>query len=148
MPGDLCPGPETVGDCRYAPPKVVTPPDCSWASIYERVIEGQCGRSCHAADAPERFESDLDLSDVDTAYEQMVGRAAVGAQCDGTGVSHIAPGDADGSLLMQKLEGTQTCGDSMPLNGALLPAEVIAPIRAWIVAGADRDATCTLPPAD
>jgi len=143
-PGDWCGdvGPvergDARGDCRYGEPVQITPPEPTWPAIYERVIGPLCGQSCHAAEADERFESDLDLSDPTTAYDQMVGRTALGAFCATEGQAHVVPGDSAASLLIQKLEGTQTCGDSMPLNGAVLPPDVVAPIRAWIMAGASR----------
>lgn len=47
----------------------------------------------------------------------------------------VIPGDPDGSLLVQKLRGTQTSGGLMP-PGRSLPAERIDLIVRWITAGA------------
>ncbi|MEQ1567589.1 MAG: c-type cytochrome domain-containing protein [Myxococcota bacterium] len=53
------------------------------------------------------------------------------------GAALVIPGDPDGSLLLQKLTGTQPsdAGGSMPPSGALDAATVDA-VRAWIVDGA------------
>ena len=48
----------------------------------------------------------------------------------------VLPGDPDGSVLAQKLLGTQTFGGMMPPNGALPPAEIQLVID-WIAAGAE-----------
>ncbi len=47
----------------------------------------------------------------------------------------IIPGDAEGSLFVQKLRGTQTIGGSMPPGVQLPPKEIDLIIR-WITAGA------------
>jgi mono/diheme cytochrome c family protein len=47
----------------------------------------------------------------------------------------VLPGDPAGSLLAQKLLGTQTVGTVMPMSGAL-PLTEIQPILDWIAAGA------------
>ncbi|HZJ47630.1 MAG TPA: c-type cytochrome, partial [Acidimicrobiia bacterium] len=49
----------------------------------------------------------------------------------------VIPGDPDGSLLVQKLRGTQTEGGAMPPGSSLSDAE-IAKIVAWITAGATQ----------
>lgn len=48
----------------------------------------------------------------------------------------VLPGDPDGSVLVQKLLGTQTFGSIMPPNGALSPAEIQLVVD-WISAGAE-----------
>ncbi|MDH3248459.1 MAG: c-type cytochrome [Acidimicrobiia bacterium] len=48
----------------------------------------------------------------------------------------VLPGDPDGSLLAQKLLGTQTSGSVMPPSGALPPDEIQLVID-WISAGAE-----------
>jgi hypothetical protein len=47
----------------------------------------------------------------------------------------VIPGDAEGSLLAQKLLGTQAVGTIMPPSGKL-PDSMIQPILDWINAGA------------
>jgi mono/diheme cytochrome c family protein len=48
----------------------------------------------------------------------------------------IIPGDPEGSLLVQKLLGTQTVGSQMPIP-ELLPQEQVQVIIEWIRAGAE-----------
>ena len=46
--------------------------------------------------------------------------------------------DPDNSLLMQKLQGQQTCGSAMPPGGMLKPDELQL-VHDWIAAGAKND---------
>jgi hypothetical protein len=48
----------------------------------------------------------------------------------------VIPGNPDGSLLVQKLEGTQTVGIRMPAFSPPLPQATIDVIRQWIRNGA------------
>ena len=50
----------------------------------------------------------------------------------------VIPGNPGGSLLIQKLEGTQTVGFRMPAGGPYLPQSTIAAIRQWIQDGAPQ----------
>lgn len=51
----------------------------------------------------------------------------------------VLPGNADASYLIDKLEGTQTVGDRMPLGGPFLSQATIDRIRAWIDSGAPNN---------
>jgi len=48
----------------------------------------------------------------------------------------VKPGDADGSLLVQKVKGTQTIGGRMPRGGGPLPDADIKKISDWVAQGA------------
>ena len=48
----------------------------------------------------------------------------------------VKPGDADGSLLVQKVKGTQTIGARMPRGGSPLPDDQIKKISDWVAQGA------------
>ena len=136
--GDYC-GDGTVGDCLYGAPRNVSPPDPRWGSIHARVIAPLCV-SCHGPGATDyRTESQLDLRDPDVAWAQLVGVASTGAFCMGRGLTHVVPGDPDASSLLMKLGDDVSCGDRMPQGGPFMPEAVIAPIRAWIEAGAAND---------
>ncbi len=52
--------------------------------------------------------------------------------------TRIVPGDPDHSLIVHKLEGTQTVGDRMPQGGPYLPQSTIDRIREWIQNGAPQ----------
>ena len=50
----------------------------------------------------------------------------------------VLPGNPGGSLIIQKLEGTQTVGFRMPAGGPYLPQSTIDVIREWIQDGAPQ----------
>jgi hypothetical protein len=90
--------------------------------------------------------SKLGLSDKTVAYTGLVGVMAMGAEgagaaaggCAGMPFVRVKAGDPDNSLLVQKLEGKQTCGKEMPIGG-MLKADQIKLVRDWIMAGAKND---------
>ena len=136
--GDYC-GDGRIGDCVYGPPREIEPPEARWGSIYARVFVPLCV-SCHGPGRTDyRAESQLDLRDADVAYAQLVGAASTGAFCMDRGLTHVVPGDPDASSLLAKLGADVPCGERMPQGGPFLPEEVVAPIRAWIAAGAPND---------
>jgi hypothetical protein len=47
----------------------------------------------------------------------------------------VIPGDPKGSLLVQKMLGTQTVGSQMPI-AQLLPPEQVQVVIEWVLAGA------------
>jgi hypothetical protein len=133
-PGSLCnTGAERVGDCIVERPCPLEP---TWASIYECIIATECA-TCHSASQPTYFEdSKLDLSTAALAYAGLVGVEAAGEECAGMGTL-VVPGDADASLLIDKMGADPSCGDPMPLPPAsLIPQDRVDVIRAWIEAGA------------
>jgi len=109
------------------------------------LLAGGCatGGYCHAAGGG---TSKLALVDQASAYTALAGVPGMGMAAPGSGkmgcstsmVVRVKAGDPDNSLLMQKLEGKQTCGDVMPPGGMLLPAELKL-VRDWITAGAQND---------
>jgi hypothetical protein len=90
--------------------------------------------------------SKLGLVDKAATYKELVGVKAMGNKppgsmgtgCSGMDVVRVKAGDPDSSLLVQKLEGKQTCGTVMPPSGMLKP-EQIKLVRDWIMAGAKDD---------
>jgi hypothetical protein len=101
-----------------------------FAKVYGLIGESCVG--CHGAGKA------LDLSTPELALAGLVGVEAKYPACvsDG-GVTpvRVVAGDPAASLLIAKLEGTQSCGKPMPPK-ALLEAEKIAVFRAWVQAGA------------
>lgn len=98
-----------------------------WCAVQQVLVD--C-TSCHSAGAA---AGGLDLeTDPHAALVDVVSAAY--------GEVLVAPGDADGSLLVRKLEGTQASdeGAVMPPTGAL-DAEVVAVVRQWVLDGADGD---------
>jgi hypothetical protein len=51
-------------------------------------------------------------------------------------LTRVIPGDPDNSLIIRKLEGTQTVGDRMPDGGPYLQQSTIDVLRLWIANGA------------
>ena len=85
-----------------------------------------------------------DTGDACGAYKNIVSKKSVTAMCAPTGATVIVPGDPDTSLMVQKLEGTQTCGQAMPAGTALGAANpAVQALRAWIAAGAPAPSGCT-----
>ena len=139
--GAICDSPRDIGDtdCRVAdePPP---PPDPTWDSIYTEVIGTSICLTCHST--PTSSPAALAVlnlgSDKSSALLAMVNRMAsgdVGSECAGGGTL-IIPGDGDGSLLLQKMTRTQSCGDQMPPSGTFINAGTIDAIRMWIDADA------------
>jgi hypothetical protein len=77
----------------------------------------------------------LAMPDPHAAFAALVGVDS--GKC--MGELRVAPGDADGSVLVQALEGTATCVQPMPLGRDPLAADAIGMVRAWIDAGAHED---------
>lgn len=88
--------------------------------------------SCHGAG------KQLDVSSPELAHRELVGIEARYKACASDGgvpLVRVVPGAADSSLLVQKLEGRQSCGKQMPMES--LSSAQIAVVRAWISAGAE-----------
>lgn len=136
-PGEYC-GDGVHGDCVYGDAVRIDPPDPNWDSIYTKVVEPLC-KACHSAGRTDyRVESQLDLSDADIAYTQIVGIRATGAFCKDRGLTHVVPSDVAGSFFLAKLRAGPQCGERMPLGGPYIPEPVLEKIAEWIAAGAVR----------
>jgi hypothetical protein len=128
-----------TGTCVVRIPAPIDPPEQTWTSIYATVIGPRCGQSCHTPSDSTNFDrSQLDLSNQLIAYQSLFEREAGGQECDGMGTL-IVPGSPDDSLLIQKMERTQGCGDPMPTGTSAIDPRVTAVIRAWISAGAPNN---------
>ena len=134
-----CGGGDGSGIVMSPPPLAFPPsqppsesPVASFAEIQAGILGPDCATSgCHlGAGAPQG----LRLDDVNS-YALLVGIAS----SEVPGILRVAPGDPDGSYLIQKLEGTASVGAQMPLNGTPLSQSVIDVIRQWIIDGAIDD---------
>jgi hypothetical protein len=103
--------------------------------------------SCLPCHDSEEAQGDLRLDIIQNSMVDLLGEDGEGRQSTQVGSLLVAPGDADASYLIEKLESeTPPVGDRMPPPPAdLLPARVVAEIRRWIDAGA-RVANEELPP--
>jgi hypothetical protein len=96
-------------------------------SIQSNVFEQYC-EHCHSgANAPAGLRLDAANS-----YLNLVGVPSV----ERPAVLRVAPGDANNSYLIQKLEGTAGVGGRMPLGLPPLPQSDINVVRQWIGDGA------------
>ena len=94
--------------------------------VVAAVFQPRCGiPSCHSGPTPQQG-LDLERADV----ERLVGRTSSTATCDGE--IFLVPGEADASLLFDKLLPLPRCGVSMP-PGTPLTEDEQAMVSEWIV---------------
>ncbi len=127
-----------------ATPIAANPADGAWSAIYTSFRNMGC-QGCHlAGSAMGAFLPTMDAACA--AYGSVVGAAASGPECGGTGMMLVQPSNAAGSLLLQKLRGTQTCGGPMPMGApdplAVTNAALVDMIEQWIIVGAPAPAGC------
>ena len=107
----------------------------SLESIQANVLGPTCAvAGCHSGPAGPGLPQGMDLTSADASFANLVNVASVQVPA----LSRVAPGDADNSYLVQKLEGSAAVGGTMPAGGAPLDPATIAAIRAWIDSGAAR----------
>jgi len=100
------------------------------ASVQANVFNPSC-IVCHAgASAPQGLRLDAANS-----FTNLVG---VASRQDSS-LLRVAPGDPNRSYLIQKLEGTASVGERMPLGGPPIPQSMINFIRQWVTDGALPD---------
>jgi hypothetical protein len=106
---------------------VVGPLEPNFNSIQSNVFDQYCVH-CHAgANAPVGLRLDAANS-----YANLVGVASG----ERPNLMRVAPGDANNSYIIQKLEGTAGVGERMPAGLPALPQSDINVIRQWIGDGA------------
>ncbi len=94
---------------------------------------------CHGATG----SGQLQLHRREAAYTALVNAAADGEECRNMSLTRVVPGDAEASLLVEKLRPNPVCGGAMPqgveISGeGYVPEAQIMQIEAWINAGALR----------
>jgi hypothetical protein len=106
---------------------VVGPLEPNFNSIQANVFDQYC-EHCHSgANAPVGLRLDAVNS-----YASLVGVPSV----ERPNLMRVAPGDANNSYIIQKLEGTAGVGERMPAGLPALPQSDINVIRQWIGDGA------------
>ena len=114
------------------PPPDSPPFGANFSEIQAEVFTPTCAVSgCHTGGAAPQG---LRLDEANS-YGLLVNVASTEAPS----ILRVAPGDPDNSYLIQKLEGTASVGEQMPLGGTPLPQASIDVIRQWIVDGATDD---------
>jgi len=103
----------------------------SWSSDVWPVIEGHC-LPCHTDD---NFHPGFLITDSATTYATFTADAPDRTD---THSSYVVPGDAAGSLLIDKIanESPAYGGERMPTNGDFISADDEQMIRDWIDQGA------------
>jgi hypothetical protein len=105
-------------------------------SIQDNVFSTICV-ACHIGPMSgdvRRLPRAMDLTSADASFANLVGVASLEEDT----LNRVEPGNADGSYLVQKIEGTAVTGLQMPPFGAPLDEAIIGAIRAWIDNGASR----------
>ena len=106
---------------------VVGPLEPNFNSIQANVFDQYCVHCHSGANAP----VGLRLDPVNS-YASLVGVPSG----ERPGVLRVAPGNANNSYIIQKLEGTAGVGERMPAGLPALPQSDINVIRQWIANGA------------
>jgi hypothetical protein len=104
----------------------VGPLEPNFDSIQANVFDQVCVHCHSGANAPVGLRLDAANS-----YASLVGVPSAE-----TGVLRVAPGNANNSYIIQKLEGTAGVGERMPAGLPALPQSDINIIRQWIGDGA------------
>lgn len=103
----------------------------SFAQQVQPIFNAEC-TGCHRSIAP---SGGLPLV-AGASYAALVNVAAVGCS---DGRRRVKPGDANASLLYQKMAGSGFCsGGVMPLSG-VLPAQTVDIVRRWVCQGAPNN---------
>ncbi len=129
-----CGGGDGSGVATPPPPPPPPPPPfgANFSEIQSNVFDQNCATSgCHqGSGAPQGLRLDAVNS-----YGLLVNVAS----SEVPSLLRVAPNDPDNSYLIQKLEGTATVGNQMPLGGAPLAQSTVDVIRQWITDGAVDD---------
>lgn len=105
-------------------------------SIQDNVFTPGCAISgCHDGPAGPGLPAGQDLSTAERSFASLIDVPSVEVPA----ILRVAPGNADASYLVRKLEGTATVGERMPQGAGPLPPSTIDAIRQWIDAGAPFD---------
>jgi hypothetical protein len=128
-------------------PVIATPPVSEDDDAFSQIYTALSGMNCQGCHQPGlNMGSFLPMpGNPCEAHDMLVGAMASGPDCGDSGMVLVQPGMPDQSLLLHKLKGTQTCGDSMPMG---LPAlfmtneTLVRLIETWIMDGALEPANC------
>ncbi len=102
------------------------------------VFEASCGGvRCHEGEGGDPPDGGLELFGPGLGARVLAAEAAYpdleNDGCPAEPEPMVDVNDVDRSLLLRKLNGTQTCGDAMPPVGAGLPESEILCVRRWLV---------------
>lgn len=122
-----------LSGCEHSEPFAPTNPDATFSSIQTNILDSGCAvTGCHLGPSSPFA---LDLSS-DVSYNNLTSRNASSAPT----IPYVDPGNADGSYIVQVLEGAPGINVSrMPFGRPPLPEEQIQAIRDWINDGAENN---------
>jgi hypothetical protein len=110
-----------------------------FSEILTRGSTGNCMfGACHGGDPDPELNGNLQIrfDDKQGAYDHLVNVVSTSPLC--AGMTLVVPGNADGSMLIQKLGPTPPCGTRMPI-GLPLNDMHMNQIATWINNGAMND---------
>jgi hypothetical protein len=108
------------------------PSAATLSQIQNEIFNNSCAFSgCHAGGSP---AAGMNLSS-GQSFSNLVNRPS----SQNASLTRVIPFDANGSLIVQKLEGTAPVGSRMPLGRAPLSNSEIQTVREWIDAGAENN---------
>lgn len=91
----------------------------TFSRVWNEVIlpKGCTGVLCHGGG-----QGNLMMTDMPTAYMNLVNAKAAGPLCGGSSLLRVKPGDPDASLLLDKLSHMPaSCGETMPIGTKFAP---------------------------
>jgi hypothetical protein len=100
------------------------------AQLQSSIFGPRCS-SCHTGGGGS-LPGSMNLSSASASFAALVGVTSV----EVASLQRVKAGDPANSYIINKLEGTQTVGQRMPLGGPFLDQPTIDQVRAWIQAGA------------
>ena len=103
----------------------------SYDGIYESLLRPMCatGSVCHYGPTPDKAQAGLVLSNLDDAYDYLLGKT--------DGRARVIPDKPECSILVQRLESNDP-SFRMPKLGAQLELGDRCVVRKWIARGAKR----------
>lgn len=121
---------QIIADASLPPPSDAPTLSELQANVFTPICSG-----CHSG-VGDTLPGVMNLTNANASFDSLVGVASI----QQGSLQRVAPGDAENSYLVHKIEGAPTIdGGRMPLGGTPLDAETIAQIRAWIDAGAQNN---------
>jgi mono/diheme cytochrome c family protein len=126
------PSGELRGQITPNPPPSPPPPSApTLAELQSSIFTPMCS-GCHTGGG-NALPASLNLSSAAASHTALVGIASV----EQASLQRVAPGNAENSYLIHKLEGRAgITGSRMPLGGPFLSQSSIDQVKEWIAAGA------------
>jgi len=102
----------------------------SLEELQAQVFQPHCA-GCHAGGGTS-LPASLNFTSATDFYASTIGTES----SEDPQLQLIAPGQSTNSYLVRKLEGTQSVGKQMPLQGGPLPPWMVTAVKRWIDSGA------------